>query len=259
MGASAFTHLYRQRNVCSRAIPIIAFELDSETGSKTMKSTDTAVMKVSSGRQVRTVMVGMLMTLLATVCVTAWAQAGPPSAAQGGPGMQGAMHPGMHAEGQRGGMQHRGMHGGGHDGGMHGGHHGGMGGMMFRGSPERMNRGIDRLLDGLNATDAQRTQIKQIAAAAAADLRTQAQAGRAIRERGMQALLAPNVDAAAAERVRQEMLQHHDQMSRRSQQAMLDAARVLTPEQRARIGERIRDRQARHADRMKRMEREPRR
>jgi Spy/CpxP family protein refolding chaperone len=55
------------------------------------------------------------------------------------------------------------------------------------------------------------------------------------------------------------MLQHHDQMSRRGQQAMLDAARVLTPEQRAKISERMRDRQARHADRMKRMEREPRR
>ena len=236
-----------------------------------MKSTDTAVMKDGNGRQVRAVMVGMLMTLLAMVCVTAWAQASHPPAAQGGPGMQGGMHPGMQGDGQRGGMHQGGMHSGGHHGGMHGGHHGGMhgghhggrhggmGGMMFRGSPERMNRGIDRLLDGLNATDAQRTQIKQIAAAAAADLRTQAQAGRAIRERGMQALLAPNVDAAAAERVRQEMLQHHDQMSRRGQQAMLDAARVLTPEQRAKISERIRDRQARHADRMKRMQGEPRR
>jgi Spy/CpxP family protein refolding chaperone len=118
---------------------------------------------------------------------------------------------------------------------------------------------LTRMLDGLNASDAQRAQIKQIAAAAATDLRAQAQAGRAIRERGMLAFTAPNVDAAAAERVRQEMLQHHDQMSRRVSQAMLDAARVLTPEQRAKVGERIRDRQAKHADRMKRMEREPRR
>ena len=37
-------------------------------------------------------------------------------------------------------------------------------------------------------------------------------------------------------------------------QAMLDVARVLTPEQRARLGERMRDRQARMEDRMKRME-----
>jgi Spy/CpxP family protein refolding chaperone len=37
-------------------------------------------------------------------------------------------------------------------------------------------------------------------------------------------------------------------------QAMLEVARVLTPEQRARLGERIRDRQARMEDRMKRMQ-----
>ena len=37
--------------------------------------------------------------------------------------------------------------------------------MMFRGSPERMGRMIDLMLDGLNASDAQRGQIKQIAAA----------------------------------------------------------------------------------------------
>jgi Spy/CpxP family protein refolding chaperone len=36
-------------------------------------------------------------------------------------------------------------------------------------------------------------------------------------------------------------------------QAMLDVARVLTPEQRARLGERMRDRQAQMEDRMKRM------
>jgi Spy/CpxP family protein refolding chaperone len=175
-------------------------------------------------------------------------------------GMQRDLQGGMH-QGRHGGMHHGGMHhGGGMHGGMHhGGRHGGMGAMMFGGSPERMNRRIDRLLDGLNATDAQRAQIKQIAAAAATDLRAQAEAGRAIRARSMQPFTAANVDAAAAERVRLEMIQHHDQMSRRSTQAMLDAARVLTPEQRARIGERIRDRQARQADRMKRMESEPRR
>jgi Spy/CpxP family protein refolding chaperone len=72
--------------------------------------------------------------------------------------------------------------------------------------------------------------------------------------RAMQAFTAPNLDPAAVEQLRQQMLQQHDQMSRRMTQAMLDAARVLTPEQRARLGERMRDRQARKADRMKRMQ-----
>jgi Spy/CpxP family protein refolding chaperone len=71
----------------------------------------------------------------------------------------------------------------------------------------------------------------------------------------MQVLTAPTIDPAAAEQVRQQMLQQHDQMSRRAMQAMLDVAKVLTPEQRATIGERMRDRQARMEDRMQRMQR----
>jgi Spy/CpxP family protein refolding chaperone len=138
------------------------------------------------------------------------------------------------------------------------GMHGGMGGpgMMFGGSPEHMGRMIDHMLDGLNASDAQRSQIKQIAAQAAADLKAQAAAGRGLRQRGMQIFTAPTVDAAAAEQLRQQMLQQHDQMSRRVTQAMVAVANVLTPEQRAKVGERMRDRQARMEERMKRMERD---
>ena len=196
-------------------------------------------------RRVRWVMVGMTMTLLAALSLSAWSQPAP-RPGMGGPDMA---QPGEHGPGM-GGMhgwgEHRGM------GGMHGGRMGG--GMMFGGSPEHMGRMVDHLLDGLNASDAQRTQIKQIAAAAAADMKVQAEAGRGLRQRAMQAFAAPTVDAAAVEQVRQQMLQQHDQMSRRMTQAMLDVARVLTPEQRARLGERMRDRQARMEDRMKRME-----
>jgi Spy/CpxP family protein refolding chaperone len=205
-------------------------------------------------------MIGTGMALLAALSLSAWAQPAPPVAGDRGPGMasprMGEQGPGMHGMHERmGGMHHGmgGMHGG--MGGMHGGF--GAGAMMFRGSPERMGRMIDHMLDGLNASDAQRAQIKQIAAAAATDLRAQADAGRALRQRALQAFTAPTVDAAAAEQVRQQMLQQHDQTSRRMTQAMLDVARALTPEQRARLGERIRDRQARMEDRMKRMEATP--
>jgi Spy/CpxP family protein refolding chaperone len=189
--------------------------------------------------RVRLVLLGMAMTLLAAISLSAWAQPAPPAPPP--PGMMGDGGPGM-------GRMHHGMGGGGMGGGM-----------MFGGSPERMGRMIDHMLDGLNASDAQRGQIKQIAAAAAADLKAQAQSGRALRQRGMQMFTAPTVDAAGAEQLRQQMLQQHDQMSKRVTQAMLDVARVLTPEQRARIGERMRDRQARMEERMKRMDREPRR
>ena len=138
--------------------------------------------------------------------------------------------------------------------GMGGG--GGHGMMMFGGPSEHMGRRIDHMLDGLNATDAQRTQIKQIAMAAAADLRAQREAGKGLRERGMQIFTAPNVDAQAAESVRQQMQTLHDQASRRTLQAMLDVSRVLTPEQRAKLGERMKERGAMMRERMDRMQRE---
>ena len=179
----------------------------------------------ASTRRIQAVLAGMLITLLAVVSLAAWAQPAPP------------------ADGERG----WGMHG-------HGMGHHGMGGGMFGGSPEHVGRMVDHMLDGLNATDAQRSQIKQIASAAAVDLKAQAEAGRALRERAMQVFSAPNVDANAVEQVRQQMLQQHDQMSRRMSLAMIDIARVLTPEQRARIAERMRDRQVRMEDRIKRMQ-----
>lgn len=132
----------------------------------------------------------------------------------------------------------------------------GAGMMMLGGSPEHMGRGIDRMLDGLGVTDAQRTQIKQIAMAAAADLKAQREAERALREKGMQIFVAPTVDAAAAESVRQQMQSQRDQSSKRVLQAMLDASKVLTPEQRAKLGERVKERRAVMEDRMKRMQHE---
>jgi len=128
--------------------------------------------------------------------------------------------------------------------------------MMFGGSPEHVARHVDHMLDGLNASDAQRAQIKQIAQAAAADLKAQHEAGKALRERGLQIFAAPAVDANAAESVRQQIEAQHDQASRRVLQAMLDVSRVLTPDQRAKIAERVKQHQAVMQDRMQRMHRE---
>lgn len=119
---------------------------------------------------------------------------------------------------------------------------GGGSGMMFGGSPERVARGVDRMLDGLNATDAQRAQIKQIAQAAAVDMKAQRESTRALREKSREIFAAPTVDAAAAESVRQQLVVKHDENSRRMLQAMLDVSRVLTPEQRATMAERMKQR-----------------
>lgn len=127
--------------------------------------------------------------------------------------------------------------------------------MMFSGSPEHIARAVDHMLDGLSATDAQRTQVKQIAVAAAADLKAQHQAERGLHDRSLQIFTAPTVDANAAETLRQQMQAQRDQSSRRVLQAMLDVSRVLTPEQRAQLGVRMKQQQAMMQDRMQRMER----
>lgn len=105
-----------------------------------------------------------------------------------------------------------------------------------------MGHMIDRMLDGVNATEQQRAQIKQITQAAAADLKAQREANRGLREQMMQAFTQPTVDANAVEALRQQQLAAHDQISKRMTQAMLDASKVLTPEQRKTLAEKMKKR-----------------
>lgn len=127
-------------------------------------------------------------------------------------------------------------HGGGHHGG---GHH-----AMSMGGPMMKGRMLERMLDRVNASDAQRAQIRQIVAAARTQAQGQREQHRALREQAMRVFTQPNVDANAAEALRQQMLAQHDQASRRHMQTMLDIARVLTPEQRQQIAQRIAERRS---------------
>jgi periplasmic protein CpxP/Spy len=120
---------------------------------------------------------------------------------------------------------------GGHGGMQHGGMHGG--GMM--GSPKM----AERMLDSVNATPEQRTQIRQLMEAAKNDMQAQRESGRTLREQAAKLFAEPNVDARAAETLRQQMLAQHDTASKRMTQLMLDVSRVLTPEQRKQMAERM--------------------
>ncbi len=132
-----------------------------------------------------------------------------------------------------------GPQGGGH--GMHGGPHG-MGGQFG-----------ERMLAAVDATPEQRAQIRQIMDAARKDLQGSQDARRALRQETMRVFSQPNVDANAVEALRQRQLAQHDQASRRMSQAMLDAARVLTPEQRQKLTQRMeRGRQMMERHRMER-------
>lgn len=124
-------------------------------------------------------------------------------------------------------------------GGWQGGRHAGMHRGMHDG-PERAGgemRHLGRLLDLAKATPEQRSQIRQILQAAHQDLQGQREAGRGLRDQQLALLTQPTVDAAAIEALRQKMLAQHDQASKRMTQALVEASRVLTPEQRKLMGE----------------------
>lgn len=164
-------------------------------------------------RGMKLMLTSLLVAASAAVALSAWAQPGP-GHHRGGPGMDGP-------------------------------------GMMW-GGPMGGGRGMDRMLSDVGASDAQKAQIRQIMKSAFDDLRAQREQNRGLHDRAMEVFTAPNVDANAAEAVRQQMLQQHDQASKRMTQAMLEVSRVLTPEQRAKMAERMKQRREHMRERMQR-------
>lgn len=119
---------------------------------------------------------------------------------------------------------------------------------------EGMHRGMfghgpmRHLLHKAGASEAQRSQIEAIFKAAHDDLAGQRDAGRKLHEQMRALFAAPTIDAAAIEALRQRMSARHEAESKRMSQALIDAARVLTPEQRAKIAEAMQKRGARMSD-----------
>jgi periplasmic protein CpxP/Spy len=113
--------------------------------------------------------------------------------------------------------------------GGHGGY-GSHGGGMFDGM-------LTRMLDRVNATPEQRTQIQQVMQTQANQMRAQREAGRALRQQSMVLFAQPTVDAAAVEALRQQQLAMHDAASKRMTTAMLEISRILTPEQRKQMAD----------------------
>jgi Spy/CpxP family protein refolding chaperone len=95
----------------------------------------------------------------------------------------------------------------------------------------------ERMLEAVGASAEQRAQIRQIMDAARADLQAQRESGRALRDQMRQLFTQPTVDANAAEALRQQQMARQDAVSRRMMQAMLEASRVLSPEQRAKLAD----------------------
>jgi len=129
--------------------------------------------------------------------------------------------------------------------GDHGAHHGAMSSMGGMGDMVMTHpRQLERLFESIGATTEQRTQIRQIADAARADLRAQREAGAPLHEQARALFAQPTIDEAAVEALRRQMLARHDQASKRWTQAMLEMSRVLTPDQRKALADRMAERRA---------------
>ena len=157
--------------------------------------------------------IGTVAAALAVSGLAAQAQPGP--GGPGGPGPEG----------------HRGGPGMMHEGGLFGGGH------------------MGHMLELVNATDAQRSQIDAIFKAARQDLAGQRDSGFKLHQQLATLYTAPNIDAAAIESVRQQISAQHEASSKRMSQATIDAARVLTPEQRTKIADVMKKRHDRMAAR----------
>ena len=144
-------------------------------------------------------------------------------------------------------MHPQGGHGA-HHGAQHGAHHGAQHAAHHRMAPGMGMAGMpipERLLDEVGVSAEQKSRLREIFKAAGDDLRAQHEAGRGLHSQMLALMAAPQVDAAAAEALRQQQLSRHDAVTKRALQAMLDAQAVLTPEQRAKIAERMAKRQQR--------------
>lgn len=126
----------------------------------------------------------------------------------------------------------------------------GMGAMPgMAGSPGLL---AEHELDAIGASAEQKARVRDILRAAHDDLRKQHDGGRDLHQQMQQLLSAPQIDAAAAEALRQKISAQRDGASKRMLQAALDASAVLTPEQRQKLAERRKQRQ----DMMQRHQRE---
>ena len=109
----------------------------------------------------------------------------------------------------------------------------------------RLDYRIGRLVRDVGGTPEQKQRLVAIASAAMADLQPLREQARQARLRSLQLLAAPVIDRSALEQQRLLQAQALDARSRRTVQAMADAAEVLTPEQRAKVAERMQSRMQR--------------
>jgi protein CpxP len=110
-------------------------------------------------------------------------------------------------------------------------------------SPER---GVERMLDAVEASDAQREQIRGVLGELEDLWRAQRRARRESHEAIAAALTGDEIDRAALEAIRTAQVESFQATSQQMLGALVRAAEVLTPEQRQQIAEHMREHRDHH-------------
>ena len=93
-------------------------------------------------------------------------------------------------------------------------------------------RRMQRILDRVGATPAQRDQIRAIWSGLRPQLRAERAQHKSLRQQMVAALTAPTINAGEVERLRKLSMASADKISALFTQGMVASAQVLTPEQR---------------------------
>lgn len=97
---------------------------------------------------------------------------------------------------------------------------------------QRIEKRVDRALDGTDATADQKKQIADIMSSAFTDMKPLREQRLANRKAMQEALQAPTIDPAKIESIRAEQMKIADESSKRFTKALTDAGNVLTAQQR---------------------------
>ncbi|WP_296336028.1 periplasmic heavy metal sensor [Reyranella sp.] len=97
---------------------------------------------------------------------------------------------------------------------------------------QRIEKRVDKALDGTTATADQKKKITEILQAAFGDMKGMHTQRAEVRKALTEAMSAPTIDAAKVEQIRAQQIKLMDDGSRRFTKALIDAGNVLNAEQR---------------------------
>lgn len=102
---------------------------------------------------------------------------------------------------------------------------------------------FEKMMDSVDATDAQQDKIWAIVDRTRGELRPMGRDFRDARGKMVELLTAPTIDKAAVETLRAERIAAMDAASKHVAAAAIEAAEALTPEQRAKLAEKMKEHQ----------------